>query len=246
MAPALAAHANFPAPPNAEGQSESRPALAWWPLVVAVTTGSIASVSTDVFALSRELFLLPYVLSACVLGLVFAGRQHVDVAAAVTRNPMLTAGVTLVAAALMITTVMLQPGAPTAHGVRLAFEIAWDGVAYGAVDGLLLTVIPMAAVARARATGGRMTNFLAFVASVFVFIVYHLGFAEFRSSALVAPVVASVVFGSTYLACRNPLAPITAHAAMHVAAVLHGPCRYGPAAAALLIPESGSDPPKPC
>jgi membrane protease YdiL (CAAX protease family) len=56
-----------------------------------------------------------------------------------------------------------------------------------------------------------------------VFVVYHLGFPEFRGAAIFAPIVAGLVFGAAYLTSRNPVAPTLAHAAMHIAAVLHGP-----------------------
>ena len=223
MTNALADDARLSAPLNSEP-----PASAWlpmmrWPLIAASVAGLIAWVSTDLLAWRRDVFLLPYVLSACIILVAFERRERVDVRAMLTRNRGRTAIVTVSAAALMILTVLLQSGAPRAQGDRLVFEIVWDGIAYGAVDGLLLTAIPMVAVTRVRATAGLATDALALLASIFVFVVYHLGFAEFRGVALVAPVVAGIVFGATYLACRNPLAPILAHAAMHVAAVLHGP-----------------------
>jgi membrane protease YdiL (CAAX protease family) len=59
--------------------------------------------------------------------------------------------------------------------------------------------------------------------SIAVFVVYHLGFPEFRGVAVAGPIVAGVFFGTAYLTTRNPLVPILAHVAMHVAAVLHGP-----------------------
>jgi membrane protease YdiL (CAAX protease family) len=216
----LPSHPALAQPPDATAAGILE--LVRWPLAVACASGSIAWVSVDLLRWPRELFLLPYVAAAWILGTLFVRRERVDVAAAVSRNPLRTSVITLIAAGLMITTVLLQRGAPRAHGARLVAELAWDGVAYGCVDGLLLTVIPMAAVTHARA-GGRTTDAFAFVASMFVFIVYHLGFPEFRGTGLVAPVVASIVFGAAYLAARNPLAPIIAHAAMHVVAVLHGP-----------------------
>jgi hypothetical protein len=198
-------------------------ALVRWPLAAGCMAGAIAWVSTDAFAWSRELFLVPYVASACILCAAFVRSERVDVGAALAKDPLRTVIVTVVTAALMITTVLLQRGAPRAQGARLVFEIGWDGIAYGAVDGLLLTVIPMAAVARARVAAGRATDALALFSSMFVYVVYHLGFPEFRGTGLVAPVVASITFGAAYLAARNPLAPIVAHAAMHTMAVLHGP-----------------------
>jgi hypothetical protein len=194
-----------------------------WAGAAACASGAIAWVAVDLLALSREIFLVPYVLTGCIFGALFARNAGVDMASALRHEPLRTSLVTATAAALMIGTVMLQPGAPRASGWRLAFELAWDGVAYGAVDGLLLTVIPIAAVRQGLGSGRFSRDAVALLASVSVFIVYHLGFPEFRGSQIGAPVVAAIVFGASYLVARNPLAPILAHAAMHVAAVLHGP-----------------------
>jgi hypothetical protein len=224
MARTLASNSEQAAPSSHdEHRGHGYLVLARWPLLAAGVAGLVSWISADRLRVSREAFLLPYVLSACVLCLIFVRAEHVDFAEALRRNPVRTTIATLLTAAITITTVLLQRGAPRAHGARLAFEIAWDGVAYGAVDGLMLTVIPMASIARLRAAPGRATDVLALLASVFVFIVYHLGFPEFRGAGLVAPVIASIMFGAAFLFSRNPLAPILAHAAMHIVAVLHGP-----------------------
>jgi len=216
----VAHHSRFGAPPDG---SLAQSSGFLWPAAAALLAGAVSFVSTDVLALSREAFLVPYVFLASALGVAFVSYAHVDVSAAVRRNPMRTVAVTIVMALLTIGTVMLQPGAPRAQGAQLAFQLTWDGAAYGAVDGFLLTVIPISAVRHALRTTRWTTDALALLASVGVFLVYHLGFAEFRSTAIAAPIVAGLIFGAAYLLSRNPLAPILAHAAMHIAAVLHGP-----------------------
>lgn len=219
MASRLATRSTFAGP---SGDAARVFTVARWPLIVAFVAGSIAWVSTDLLRWPRALFLVPYVAAACVLSSVFV-RRHLQLASVIGRNPLRTAVTTLITAVLMIATVLLQPGAAPSTGVRLMAEIVWDGLAYGAADGLLLTVLPMAAVTHTRGTSGRVTDALALVASMFVYIVYHLGFREFRGPGLVAPFIASLVFGAAFLVARNPLAPIVSHAAMHVVAVLHGP-----------------------
>jgi len=194
-----------------------------WPLAAAGLAGAVSFVATDLMALSREMFLVPHVLVATALSAAFVHHEGIDVADALRRSPGRTAFVTTVAAVLMVGTVMLQPGASHAHGARLAFELFWDGAVYGLADGLLLTVLPITAVRLALPAGRLGADALGLLASIGVFVVYHLGFAEFRGTAIGAPMVAGVVFGAAYLTSRNPLAPTLAHAAMHVAAVLHGP-----------------------
>jgi membrane protease YdiL (CAAX protease family) len=173
--------------------------------------------------LPREAFVFPYVLAAGVLTALFVQKERIDLVAAARRNPMRSLLVTAITSAVVLASVFAQPGAPRAHGMRLAFELVWDGVAYGAVDGVLLTVVPISAVRRALAPVRWTSDLLAVVASIAVFVVYHLGFPEFRGPAIGAPIVAGTIFGAAYLASRNPLAPVVAHAAMHIAAVLHGP-----------------------
>jgi len=48
-------------------------------------------------------------------------------------------------------------------------------------------------------------------------------FPEFRSPSLVVPLIGNTVVGLAYLLTRSPKAPMGAHIAMRVAAVLHGP-----------------------
>lgn len=223
MAQTTASDRGLPARDRAEAPGAGRLEGFLWAGAAACAAGAIAWVAVDLLALSRELFLVPYVLTGCIFGALFVRDAQVDVASALRHDPRRTALVTAITAGLMIGTVMLQPGAPRATGWHLPFELAWDGIAYGAVDGLLLTVIPIAAVRRSLGPGRLSHDALALLASIVVFIVYHLGFPEFRGSQIGAPVVAAVVFGASYLITRNPLAPILAHAAMHVAAVLHGP-----------------------
>jgi membrane protease YdiL (CAAX protease family) len=194
-----------------------------WAVAAALSTGLVAWLSADVLALPRDLFLIPYAAAACILTTVFLRSEHVDWRAGLLRNPLRTTIVATLTASVAIATVLLQPGAPRSQGAQLAFELAWSGVIYGAIDGLLLTVVPIVSVARARGLDTWSSRALALAASIGVFIVYHLGFPEFRGPRLGAPVVAGIIFGAAYLIARNPLAPIVAHAAMHVVAVMHGP-----------------------
>ena len=52
-------------------------------------------------------------------------------------------------------------------------------------------------------------------------VAYHLGFPEFRGAAVWQPVIGNTVFTLAYLVSGSPAAPVVAHVAMHVAAVLH-------------------------
>jgi hypothetical protein len=194
-----------------------------WPAAAGCTAATIAWLSADVLNVSRELFVLFYAIGAGILAFMFVRKEGTGLGAAARAFSGRAAVVTVITAGLLIATVLAQPGAPRAEGGRLVFELAWDGVVYGATDGVLLTVIPMVAVLGPRGPARWTSHALAMLVSVAVFVIYHLGFPEFRGVTLGGPIVAGFVFGAAYLASRNPLVPVLAHIAMHVAAVLHGP-----------------------
>jgi hypothetical protein len=66
---------------------------------------------------------------------------------------------------------------------------------------------------------------LAILASMFVTSAYHYGYVEFRGKRLMTANVGNTVMTLGVLATSNPLAAMLCHAAMHMAAVLHGPAR---------------------
>jgi hypothetical protein len=123
--------------------------------------------------------------------------------------------------------VVLQTRSIPPAGSELAFALLWLGLVYGVVDAMLLTVMPVLAtfrlfehtgplIARGSRSGGAMA------ASLFVTGAYHWGYAEFQSEALVHPMIGNAIITLGYLLTANPLTPIVAHVAMHVAAVLWG------------------------
>jgi hypothetical protein len=119
---------------------------------------------------------------------------------------------------------------PAAHGAALAFDLLWWGVVYGAVDALILTVLPVVATWRAATargwtdgwTGHILVGVAALAASVLVTTAYHLGFAEYRGSGLGGPLIGNTVMTLGTILAGNPLTAVIAHIAMHIAAVLHG------------------------
>lgn len=131
--------------------------------------------------------------------------------------------------ALIVRTVLAQPGSAAPQGARLVGALAWLGVVYGVADALLLSVIPVLSVygtlsaetlqlPRARLRWG----IVALLASAFVTAAYHWGFAEYRGPQVLQPVIGTVAITLAYLLSGNPLAPIVAHVIMHGASVFHG------------------------
>jgi hypothetical protein len=130
---------------------------------------------------------------------------------------------------LLARTVLVQPGSPGSQGPSVLWAIAWYGVIYGSIDALLLNILPVLEVYRARPqVEGRHAQYrvgvaiTALAASLGVTAMYHLGFVEFRGASLVRPLIGNGLITAAYLLTGSPLAPLVGHIAMHVAAVLHG------------------------
>jgi hypothetical protein len=133
------------------------------------------------------------------------------------------------AAVLSFFVVRAEPATAGPDGLALAWAVLWRGVAYGAVDGLLLSAFPILAVfaaaegsrLRRRRSGTIATGAAALLASLVMTTVYHLGYSDFRSALLARPVAADLVWSVPTLATLNPIGTPITHAAMHVTAVLH-------------------------
>lgn len=118
---------------------------------------------------------------------------------------------------------------PGPQGVALVWAVLWRGVAYGAVDGLLLSAFPILAVfaaadasdMRRRTSGTVLVGAAAMLASLVMATVYHLGYRDFRSSLLARPVAADLVWSVPTLVTLNPIGAPSAHTGLHVSAVLH-------------------------
>jgi hypothetical protein len=118
--------------------------------------------------------------------------------------------------------------ASAAQGLAAVWAVLWLGGVYGVVDALLLNVLPVWIAWRllraegADASWGRLlgAGALALLASLAVTAAYHLGYVEFRSAALFAPLFGNAILTLAYLLTRSPLAPLGAHAILHVSTVL--------------------------
>jgi hypothetical protein len=128
-----------------------------------------------------------------------------------------------VAGTFVVANVLSQPSSPSPEGRALAVALLREGLVYGFVDALLLTVVPVAAARAAFYRGNPWAAAgAALAASIAVTAAYHLGFAEFRGLAVLGPILGNAVLTLAYLASSSPWSPILGHVAMHVAAVLHG------------------------
>lgn len=182
----------------------------------------------DLLALPRGWFVLAHLLaSGALVGSYFLATSADDLVFRAHVRPGLIAAA--VAGAFTVGFVVTGPSSSSPSGWSLAGAIIWLGVAYGSVDAMLLTVMPVIAARRLasqwtwpsdlvqRLLGG----ILGLVASLLVTAAYHLGFPEFQGAAVTAPLIGNAVFTLAYLLSSSPLAPLLGHIAMHVAAIVH-------------------------
>jgi hypothetical protein len=122
-----------------------------------------------------------------------------------------------------------QPASPRPAGGDLIAALVWYGVVYGAIDATLLTIVPVLSLYGSRppadlqrAAGRFRWGLVAVLGSLLVTALYHLGFAQFRGSGLLGPLIGNALITMAYLLTGNPLAAVASHVIMHCAAVWHG------------------------
>jgi hypothetical protein len=200
-------------------------AVAW--IAAAGAVGfAVSAVFSSALRLPRGAFVLVHAVAVGVLAaLFFRGTGSPVVLGARRRLPVALATGFLLGAALAVG-VLGGPGGERPAGVHLATALGWYGIVYGVADAVLLTIIPVLAVGSRwppdTAMGKLRWGATAVAGSLLVTALYHAGFAEFQSSALLQPLIGNVVVTAGYLVTGNPTAPLLAHVLMHVAAVFHG------------------------
>jgi hypothetical protein len=199
-----------------------------WPVVAAIVGGLTSAIFSGLLHWSREAFVGVWLVVAglTLAAWVTTGRWSPAVQLRRRRVSGLLVG--LVAGALLAVLVARQPASAAPAGGAAVGPLLWLGLVYGTVDALMLNVLPVLSlygarpatdlqgVARLRWAG------VALLGSLLVTAAYHVGFAEFRGSALLQPLIGNLIITLTYLLSGSPLAPVAAHVIMHAAAVLHG------------------------
>lgn len=206
-------------------------AQAGWLAAAAVLGFLVSAIFAGLLRLPRQWFLVPYVGLSTAFIALYLRSTGVDLARAAGEHLLRGIVAAVVVGVFLVQNVRGQLGGGRAEGTELVFQLVWFGLVYGAVDGLLLSVVPV--LATEHLAGGRdrpgtpfawaAVGAAALVASMAVAAAYHLGYPEFQNAGLLRPVIGNAVITSSYLVSRNPLSPVLAHVIMHVAAVLHGP-----------------------
>ena len=199
-----------------------------------VPAGLVGLASSAVFSsilrLERGPFVLAHTLTVGAFWWMLSRRTTLRLSAAFRHRPVASALAGLAVGLLLVMSVLRLPGGPTPRGLALAGALGWHGIVYGAVDALLLTILPVLAVRGGREAGtgeggkrrGAGLALAGLAASLLVTALYHVGFDEFRGMSLIHPLVGNAAITAGYLVTRNPVTPVLSHSLMHVAAVLHG------------------------
>jgi hypothetical protein len=198
-----------------------------WFAAASVTGFAVPFIGSSILELQHDLYLAVYFV--VVLG-GFAGyavTTGLDVRATLLRNWKLGVVLGIVVGFALVRNVLSEDATPRPHGAYYVFELIWRGGIYGAVDALLLTVLPCLVVYRA--LGGRLATWrrrIAYFAAALALVmsitaVYHLGFAQYRDDGVGAPETGNTIISIPMLLSTNPIGSIADHVAMHVSAVAH-------------------------
>ena len=117
-----------------------------WVLGAAALGYSISALFSGVFRLRRSTYLLAYIPLAGAFSVTYFQTSAVNVLDLVVDAwpwGLLGAGVV---GSLAIKNVLSQPPSPRRSGANLLLDLLWPGLAYGVVDALLLSVLPVVAV----------------------------------------------------------------------------------------------------
>ncbi len=201
-----------------------------WILAAGLLGFLITAVAAGVFKLSRSWLLVPYIGLAGAFLVVYFGWAQVDLARELTQGWVWGLLGAAVVSVIAVRNVARQPASVTPEGAELGIQVLWWGVVYGSLDGLLLSVMPVIATREAFGAvlwgdtwyGQAAMGLMAVIASAYVTAAYHVGYPEFRNKTVIWPLWGNTVMTVAMLITGNPLAAIVSHAAMHIAAVLHG------------------------
>jgi hypothetical protein len=201
-----------------------------WIAAASIAGFGIAALSADLLKLRRNIFLMIYIPAVAVLFYFFIKSNNINTGELIMHNWYWGLLGAVLAGAFVLKNVLSQPSSPRSKGGALFLDVIWPGMAYGLIDALLLSILPILALRLVLSDTiwtdpwyGRLGfGAIAMLASFFVTTVYHWGFPEFRGKKIIWPNIGNGVLSLAFLLTMNPLAAILPHMAMHVAAMVHG------------------------
>lgn len=203
-----------------------------WIVAAAALGFALTAICAGALRLPRGVFVIIYLALVVPFLYAYVRWSQISVGEIIRHNWIWGLVGAVLAGAFVVRNVLSQPVSLHSQGLALAFDVAWLGVVYGALDALFLSVLPVIATWQAFAAlgwteslGGKvLVGAIALVASLFVTVAYHLGYPEYRTpGGIMGPSVGNGVMSLGYLLTNNPMAAVFSHIAMHIAGVLHGP-----------------------
>jgi hypothetical protein len=198
-----------------------------WFAGAAVAAFLVPFVFSSLLDLDHDLYLAIYFSFVISLMTLYVRRTNVDVSELIRRNWRwgLLAGI--VVGVPIVRNVFTEAETARPDGLYFAFELLWRGATYGALDAVLLTVLPCLIVYRA--LGGPLRTWprrIAYFGASLVLVMtitasYHLGYEQFRDDGVGDPETGNALMSLPMLLTTNPIGSVVDHSAMHVAAVIH-------------------------
>jgi hypothetical protein len=182
-------------------------------------------VGVSVFDLQHDLFYLVYFVTTVALLVTYVRMEHVDVGRIVRHAWPWSLALGIVIGVAEVWNVLGEEATDRPSGAYFVFELLWRGVTYGAVDALLLSVLPgLIAYSILRGRVGGFVGKLRFTALALPLILvitatYHLGYPQYREDGIGKPETGNTIISVPMLVTANPIGSVVAHATMHVTAV---------------------------
>jgi hypothetical protein len=200
--------------------------LRWFAAAAAVGF-AVPFVGSSVLGLQHDVYLGIYFVSVLALWAAYAVSTQLNLRETFRRHWKLGVVLGVVFGVALVRNVFSEDATPRPDGAYYVFELIWRGGLYGAMDALLLTVLPCLVVYRA--LGGHLASWrrrLAYFGASLALVmaitaIYHLGFAQYREDGVGAPETGNTIISMPMLLSTNPIGSIADHAAMHVSAVAH-------------------------
>jgi hypothetical protein len=188
---------------------------------------AVPYLGSSVLELQHDVYLAIYFAAVLALFAAYTRSTRLDLRATLTRHWRLGNLLGLVFGVALVRNVLSEDATPHPDGAYFFFELIWRGGIYGAVDAVLLTVLPCLIVYRA--LGGRLATWprrIAYFAASLALVmtitaVYHLGYSQYRDDGIRAPETGNAIISIPMLLSTSPVGSIADHAAMHISAVAH-------------------------
>ncbi len=203
-----------------------------WIAAAAVLGFALSAIFAGWLRLPRSLFLVVYLALVAPFLYAFARWSRLSVVELIRHNWVWGLVGAVLISAFLVRNILSQPASAHTQGLSLAFDLAWLGIVYGALDALFLSVLPVLATWQAfSALGWTATvpgkiavGVIALIASLLVTLAYHLGYPEYRTAnGAMGPSIGNGIMSIGYILTNNPISAVFSHIAMHIAGVLQGP-----------------------